>query len=277
MRFLILAHAGDTTAARVGAILRERHTPADVRVVCMHDLALAPRFSHVLDEDRAETHIQLRDGTRIRSDAVGIVLNRLQYVQVPQFQRSNAADRDYASMEMFALLLSWLESLPGPVINPGSSAGLGGPARHPLEWFKLASEAGLRTLRLCLTSSPRRFPAPGLCPVEQFSPTRFGESMSPPQVVLNRPGWFIEVVGVRDASLLLVGDQLFGNLPANTHEPSLRLAQKAGLSFARFFFSASARARDEWVFTGTDLWPDVVERRQLEALACFLETKSLTA
>ena len=68
------------------------------------------------------------------------------------------ADRDYARMEMFALLLSWLANPGCPVINRPAPNALAGSAYRPPMWHRLAQIAGLTTVSLVATSSTRRFP-----------------------------------------------------------------------------------------------------------------------
>jgi hypothetical protein len=93
----------------------------------------------------ADVTIQLADGRRIDSRSPAAVLNRL--TQAPR-QRVDAVggdDRDYAAQEISALFLSWLEAMPGPVVNRATPQGLSGRWRRRPAWLQAAAQAGLPT------------------------------------------------------------------------------------------------------------------------------------
>ena len=117
-----------------------RHKRQDVKLVSAEEIVYAPRWVHRLADSPVESEITLHDGTLIRGPETGVVFNRLQRVDMPQFA---PADREYALMEMHALILSWLLSLPCPVINAPAPQGLAGADRSPLAWQYLAAKAGL--------------------------------------------------------------------------------------------------------------------------------------
>jgi len=270
MRFLLLANDGDATARRIAAALRVRHRSDAVALVTMRDLALADEFTHVMDGSRTHTTIRLRKGITIDSDDIGIVLNRLRHVTVPQFTRADQADRDYATMEMYALLISWLTSLRCPVINCGGSAGLSVVPRSALEWFRLAAQAGLRTPRLSVSSSLRRFGVLDRVPLDRDLPLD-GDPSSPwSSMVGQRRGWFLEPVGPRRCRLYLAGTRVWGGLSPETHDAVRRLAANGGVSLARFDFCEAQDSRLSWVFVGIDEWPDLIEHDSLDAAATML-------
>ena len=117
-----------------------RHRREDVKLGSAEEIVYAPRWVHRLADPPAESEITLHDGTQIRGPETGVVFNRLQCVDMPHFA---AADREYALMEMHALILSWLASLPCPVINVPAPQGLAGADRSQLAWQYLAAKAGL--------------------------------------------------------------------------------------------------------------------------------------
>lgn len=73
------------------------------------------------------------------------MLNRLVAVGPTSLHRAAAADREYASQELYAFWLSWLAALPGRVLNRPSPQGLSGPWLERTEWLMLAARAGLPT------------------------------------------------------------------------------------------------------------------------------------
>jgi hypothetical protein len=259
MRVLILAHAGDLTALRVRAMLGARYPEVFVQLAWLHDLTGAARLSHTVEQEGTTTVIRLRDGSDIDGEtaATDVLFNRLRYVDVPGFWHASRGDREYAAAEMHALLLSWLTGVRCPVINAASPAGLGGAARHPLEWYLLASAEGLRTPDVTITSSPRRFDARGLHRVDtsQDLGVHLGAASDP--LLVNRPGWFREALTDRYADVLVLGSETLGDLPPATRDRAAALVHRAGLVLARCQFQQHAGG--EWVFVGVDQWPDLAD------------------
>jgi hypothetical protein len=103
------------------------------------DLAGAT-WEHRLGVDGACTRLTLGDGRVIDSHEIQGTLNRLQLAPLLPLAPE---DRDYGFHEMSALMMSWLASLPGPVLNPPDTRGLAGAWRSPAEWAQLTAEAGL--------------------------------------------------------------------------------------------------------------------------------------
>src|SRR5213596_579313 len=104
-------------------------------------------------------------------------------------------------MELFALLLSWLNNAGCPVINAASASSLAGSPHPPMVWQHLASRAGLMTPQLLATTSTRRFPpSPGAIPRPDLV-TQADISQSD-QIGLNRFGWFSERLSSGTRSVL---------------------------------------------------------------------------
>ena len=148
MRFLILAHPNDETAFHVAAHLLRRHGKADVRMVSPQELVLAPFWGHRVADPGGANELRLHDGTVIDNGSTGVVFNRLRYLETPHFTHAPAADREYASMELFALVLSWMHSLRCAVINAPRPHGLADYMRDSLHWQKLAGAVGFETVSL---------------------------------------------------------------------------------------------------------------------------------
>ncbi len=154
---LILAAADDASADAVGRGLRER----GCRVVRAGaaELALAG-WQHAPDGDG--TRVDLPDGTRLDDRDIGVVLNRLDGIDLPQFARAPAEDRDYAVAEFSALLASWLNGLDVPVANPPGGDNAWAASLHPLGWHALAAAHGLATGDFVVASSVRGGACAGL-------------------------------------------------------------------------------------------------------------------
>jgi hypothetical protein len=99
------------------------------------------RWEHRVASDGCASRLTLADGRVLESGQVRGTLNRLTGVPAELFDGS--ADRDYAVQELYALLLSWLHSLPAPVINRPVPQGISGAWRHSSQWVQLAARAGL--------------------------------------------------------------------------------------------------------------------------------------
>ncbi len=103
------------------------------------------RWEHRLGADGVRINMTLPDGRRIRNEDVRGVLNRLSYVPFESLLLIHPSDREYVIQELNAFFLSWLDSLPQPMLNRPTPQGLSGQCRHVSEWVWLASEAGLPT------------------------------------------------------------------------------------------------------------------------------------
>jgi hypothetical protein len=197
---LVLCDTFDSAAFWAAECLRSRG--ADVEVVTTSDLEAAVRWEHRVRLSGAATiHLQLMDGRHIASGERLGVLNRLTFVPTARLTATAGADRAYAIQEMNAFFLSWLNALPGPVLNRAKPQGLGGNWRHPSAWAVLAGRAGLSSA-----------PYTQSC---QSDPDAAWLQIRPPEATT------IFVVGRRVVAAR-------GGLPAATEAACLRLAQAAG-------------------------------------------------
>lgn len=276
MRFLILAQAGDETAVRVAATLLRRHSPGDVKLVSAGEIVFAPGWVHGLGEGPVASRVTLHDGTVIGGEAPALVFNRLRGVEMPQFAAASPEDREYAVMEMHALVLSWLQSLTCPVINAPSPQGLGGQVRGALAWQLLAAKAGLPTLPLRLTSSSRRYHAPDLI----FHPADFlGAALSaggrlPPG---NLPAQFAGAVGSAVMSVLIAGRRVVGRMPPELVHGCLALARRANTEILLAHFAPAVDAPFGWVFTSADPMPLLTGPAETNAIVELLESRAAGA
>jgi len=84
------------------------------------------------------------------------------------------------------------------------------------------------------------------------------------------PGIFVDAVGARAASVVVVGNSVWGEA-LSPHECDLlrdgcsRLAASAGMDFVRMHF-VSTPDEQRWLFRGADAMPDVREPGPLTAL-----------
>ncbi|HEY7164245.1 MAG TPA: hypothetical protein VIB79_06760 [Candidatus Binatia bacterium] len=116
-----------------------------LEIVTSESLTYNRRLEHRVRTGSSNVIIELADGRVLESRAVRGVLNRLGLLPSAHFDAANTVDRDYAQQELYALFLSWLHSLPGPLLNRPTPQGLSGAWRHLSEWMWLAGKAGLMT------------------------------------------------------------------------------------------------------------------------------------
>jgi hypothetical protein len=140
---LLLCERTDLPALWAYRGLRERGL--EPNLVTSDILVRALGWEHRLGEAGPTIRIELADGRRLDGARVGGVLNRLVVLPTYAFATAAPADREYAAAEFQALFVSWLSSLPGPLLNRPTAQGLSGPWLNESEWLVLAARAGLRT------------------------------------------------------------------------------------------------------------------------------------
>lgn len=279
--FIVLAHHGDTLAARVHERLRAGRGESRVRLLTDEDLALRTRWALRQDGARVETTMRLADDTSLSSNDIEAVFNRLRYVAAPQFGASPEADRDYAHMEMHAFLLSWLEGLRCVVVNRASPRGLGGVVRGAAEWLLLAGRAGLPARGMRFSTSARLFPKHGFephVPLEGAGLSAAAPALRPtPRATLgNSPAHFLEPVGEERRRVVVVGGRAYGDeLPDALVDGCVGLARSNGCALAEFSFALSAddaaAAEDGWRFCGASPSPQDLSDEETGALVALLE------
>lgn len=144
--WLVLCEDHDAAAHWAHRGLVARGLPTEL--VTSTGLGTATRWVHRLGPHGAnggELEVSLADGREIRSGEVNGVLNRLLSAWNPQIGHARAGDREYAIQEIHAFHVSWLQSLPGPMLNRPHMGGLSGRWRYIPEWLGLGARAGLPT------------------------------------------------------------------------------------------------------------------------------------
>lgn len=139
--FLVLCEPSDAAAAWAHEGLAARGLQPVERVTSA-DLAYA-RWVHRVGAAGASVEIALPDGRTIRGSEVRGTLNRLLYAPRDPLVLVEPSDRDYVVQELSAFYMSWLRSLPGPMLNRATPQSLCGRVRHISEWMWLAGRAGL--------------------------------------------------------------------------------------------------------------------------------------
>lgn len=142
---LVLAHASNAGAASVAASVCNLLLGAGIEVwtVRPESLGLAA-WSHTVDPHGcAHTRLVLPGRPALHSTQIRAVLNRIQYLPVPQFSQAHPKDRDYAAMELQALVLSWLAACGDCVVQPLRGQPWLVPQLPLLHWASAAARCGL--------------------------------------------------------------------------------------------------------------------------------------
>jgi hypothetical protein len=223
---LILCEETDAAAAWAATRLRQRGLATDI--VTGADLAVAGRLEHRVGRSGSSFALELAGGRRLCGASVQGLLNRLTFVPAACLRRIGGLDRDYAIQEIYALYLSWLHSLPGPLLNAPAPQGLCGNWRHPSSWIALAVAAGLPAVPY--RQSSRDDPAP------------LWQGLAAPA----------------PATVFVVSERLVPHpaVARGLDEACRRLARAAGVKLLGVDFAPGTDGR--WRFTGASVMPDLM-------------------
>lgn len=224
--WLILCNLGDPSALWAYQGLKARGV-YPLELLSAEELVYSPRWRYHLSSRGASFELDLPSHRRLHGEDVQGVLNRLGMLPTEHLRAASPVDRDYATQELGAFMASWLQSLPGRVLNRPSALALAGRYRHPSEWAWLASQAGLPVAALHQSSEDdgalRGQPGPA-------------------------PRWY--------QNLIVLEGEVFGPpVPAAIREGSLRLAALARTPLLGLSFQSSDMA--SWVFTEATPLPDL--------------------
>jgi hypothetical protein len=224
---LVVCEESDLGALWAAECLQSRGLP--VEIVTGADLAAAERWEHRLGRSGTTLALTFAGGERcLHSRDVRGVLNRLSFLPSAWLQRIGGPDRDYAIQEMYALYLSWLHALPGPLLNRPTPQGLCGNWRHPSGWAVLAARAGL--------------------PVASYRQSSEDDPAETWRAASEPPAATVFVVSERVVAPPVV--------TADQRESCRRLARGAGTMLLGIDFAPAARGG--WEFSGASVMPDLI-------------------
>lgn len=137
---LLLCDASDAPALWAARAFAASGRPVQVVTSAM---LMCARFEHRVGADGAGTALELPTGQRIDTVDVKGTLNRLTAPRMELLPPVRRGDCEYAMQELWAFWLSWLRTLPAPVLNPPSPAGLSGAQMDRSDWEARAGRLGL--------------------------------------------------------------------------------------------------------------------------------------
>jgi hypothetical protein len=142
---VIACHPEDASAIWLHAALCSLCVE-EIELVAVEQLVFSRRIVHRLDGAGDSGEIHLADGRVLRAELTTGLINRVQYLPTQHFATAEAEDRAYATEELRAFILAWLDGIAGRVINPSTPFALDGSAFQPAMVAHLAAMAGLRTM-----------------------------------------------------------------------------------------------------------------------------------
>ena len=141
---VILCHAGDAAALWLHGALR-RLGVGNSELVSVEQVVYSRRIVHRLDDEGDVGTIELADSRVLRPEAITGLVNRVQFLPTQHFAAADVVDRAYATEELGAFLLAWLDAVGGRVINPALPSALGGGLFSDVVIAHSAAMAGLPT------------------------------------------------------------------------------------------------------------------------------------
>jgi hypothetical protein len=201
---------------------------APLELVLAEWLAYGSVWEHRLDGDGTHLKIGLPDGRVLCSSRIRGAINRLLAPAPGIAQRAADSDRDYAQAELQAFYLSWLNGLPGVVVNRPTAVGLCGSWYHNSEWVCRAGRAGL--------------PAPVYRQSGRDAPEQCYRSLAPEAAAR------LNVITFR-------GEIFGGSVPESCVQACARLARGAGAEMLGIELYAAENG--EWTFASATPCPDL--------------------
>ena len=125
----VLSQDLDVDARWIAAGLEAR-TDRPVALVTAGSLVHDCRWEHRVGRSGTASRLLLGDGTVVDSAGLGAVLNRLCWLGAEGYAGASDRDGEYAGGELYALGLSWLESL-GPRVHPADGRPVPARAEGP--------------------------------------------------------------------------------------------------------------------------------------------------
>jgi hypothetical protein len=141
---VILCHADDAPALWLHGALRGLGLKG-LELVAIDQLVYSRRIVHRLGDDGDRGEIRLADGRVLRAESISGLINRVRYLPTQHFAGADPSDRAYATQELSAFMLAWLDSIAGRVINPPLPFALDGGTFQPTTVLHHAAMAGLPT------------------------------------------------------------------------------------------------------------------------------------
>jgi len=247
---LILAHGYDTGAISVAGWLARKLRPEAVRVICPEALSLA-LWSHRVDaRGKASTRLVLPHAGSFATSQLAAVFNRIQYLPLPRFNRATPKDRDYASAELQAVMVSWLAELGDRAVHNVRRHPWLSPSLPLLHWARATAACGLPVAAHVVANSPRVGASPGNPPLTSVTDGQFANS----RVARDRRNGLDN--GVLMGTVLVAGEEAGGQLADRWGSNCIEAAKSLDFPLLEFRFALEDR---EMVLVAVDPLPTLID------------------
>lgn len=198
-----------------------------LHLVTVESLGYCLCWNHRLKATGDRTSFTLQDGRTIESRHIRGAINRILTPATFQLAAAAPEDRGYGAQEIFSFYVSWLNTLPKPILNPPTPQGLCGRSRHISEWIWLAIQAGFKTPKYRMSSKD-------LFDGGKSSVISMGRAVT---------------------TAVVVGDAVFGAVvPEDVARSCVRLAELAGV--ATLGIDLYQDENSKWTFAAATPMPD---------------------
>ena len=262
---VVLAHGHDAGARR---LVRHLAARAAAPFVLRPEQLATARWSHRVDGGgTARTTLTLATGAVLGPGDVGCLLNRIDALPVRRFERSTPRDRDYAAMELQALVASWLAGLGDRVVNPVTARATdAGPTSNRL-WLARAAARGLPVARSLVATSARLVTAagaPGDPPLRPLGPWVPKSGRASTGRVPVEAAWSEDDGGDH---VVVAGDRTTGPLAPRFGAACAAVASESGCRLVGFRFAGDGRGEDGWALRRVTTRPALDRDEALAAAA----------
>ena len=142
---IILCTPEDEAAIWLARTFRDLNV-RDVELVTIQQLVFSRSIVHHVTNRGDAGAVQLADGRTLPPEEITAVINRVHHLPTEHLGLARPDDRAYATAELSAFVLAWLNGTGGRVINPARPLSLGGGTLETTTLTHLAGVAGLPTV-----------------------------------------------------------------------------------------------------------------------------------
>jgi hypothetical protein len=262
---LILHNQGDLTASWVASYLHQK-MGIDAWLVSAEDLIYATKWNHYVANNTIQTEIILQNGKIIDSTQIKILYNRISHISMPHF--TNITNRNYAEIEMTALILSFLKSLGNKTINLPHPRGLGKIDLSDYFFLQTAISYRLPIHEQAFSSNPKLFSLPSK---QQLIGVKDPTLDFLNRINLNPTYTKAEVLDTKNT--LLVNNQIIGALPMGINANNVfQMLRSLGCSIAELTWILSDK---RWKLSKINTLPEISSLKGIDAVAKLLMSLSM--
>lgn len=263
-KVLILHNQSDLTASWVASYLHQE-LKSDVWLVSAEDLIYAKEWNHYVANNSIQTQIILQNGKIIDSTQIKVLYNRISQISMPHF--TDITNRNYAEIEMTALILSFLKSLGNKTLNLPHPRGLGKIELSDYFFLKTAISFKIPVHEQAFSSNPRLFPLPEKQQLVGVTDAQFDFLYH-----INHHPAYTKAEVLDTKNTLIVGNLIIGALPMGINSTHVfQLLHSLGCSITELIWVLSDK---RWQLSKINTLPEIHSLKGIDAVAKLLLTLS---